>query len=42
VDRGLGTNSVGLLIGAVLGFAIGMMSILRIAREGTGGGPRPE
>jgi F0F1-type ATP synthase assembly protein I len=38
-DRGMGTSPVGLLIGAVLGFAVGMMSILRIAREGTGGGP---
>jgi hypothetical protein len=39
VDRGMGTNSVGLLTGAVLGFAVGMIAILRIAREGTGGSP---
>ena len=39
LDRWLGTSPLGLLVGAVLGFAVGMMSILRIAREGTGGGP---
>ena len=34
------TSPGALLVGAVLGFAVGMMNILRIAREGTGGGPR--
>lgn len=35
LDRRLGTSPVALLIGAVLGFAVGMMHILRFAREGT-------
>jgi ATP synthase protein I len=37
VDRWLGTNPLALLTGAVLGFAVGMVHILRIAREGTKG-----
>ena len=40
LDRWWRTSPVALLIGAGLGFAVGMMNILRIAREGTGGGPR--
>ena len=39
VDRWLGTSPLGVLTGAVGGFAVGMMHILRIAREGTGAGP---
>jgi F0F1-type ATP synthase assembly protein I len=35
-DQGLGTSPLLTLVGAVLGFAVGMMHILRIAREGTG------
>ena len=41
LDLRLGTSPVVLLIGAVLGFALGMMQILRIARRGTGDGPGP-
>lgn len=37
LDRQLGTSPAALLIGAVLGFGIGMMTILKIAREGTSG-----
>jgi F0F1-type ATP synthase assembly protein I len=40
LDRWWGTTPVALLVGAVLGFAVGMMQILRIAGEGPGGGPR--
>lgn len=39
LDRWWGTSPAALLVGAVLGFAVGMMSILRIAREGTGARP---
>jgi len=39
LDRWWGTSPAALLVGAVLGFAVAMMNILRIAREGTGGGP---
>lgn len=38
IDRWLGSSPVAILIGAVLGFSLGMMQILRIAREGTGKG----
>ncbi len=34
LDRWWGTNPIALLIGTVLGFTLGMMEILRIAREG--------
>ena len=37
LDHWWGTSPVALLVGAVLGFAVGMMGILRIAREGAGG-----
>ncbi len=40
-DRRLGTSPLVLLIGSVVGFALGMMHILRFAREGTGGGSGP-
>ena len=33
VDRRLGTAPAGILVGMVLGFAVGMMHILRIARD---------
>jgi ATP synthase protein I len=36
-DRWWGTSPLALLVGAVLGFALGMLSILRLAREGTRG-----
>jgi hypothetical protein len=36
LDRKIGTSPVGLLIGMVLGFVVGMMQILRIARDESG------
>jgi ATP synthase protein I len=33
VDRWLGSNPVGTLVGMVVGFLVGMMHILRIARD---------
>jgi ATP synthase protein I len=36
LDRWWRTSPLVTIIGAVLGFAIGMMHILRIAREGSG------
>jgi F0F1-type ATP synthase assembly protein I len=36
LDRWAGTSPAALLVGAVLGFGVGMMHILRIAREGAG------
>ena len=33
VDGRLGSNPVGLMVGMVLGFAVGMMHLLRIARD---------
>lgn len=33
VDLRLGSNPVGLLIGMVLGFTVGMLHLLRIARD---------
>jgi ATP synthase protein I len=33
VDRWLGSNPVGTLVGMIVGFLIGMMHLLRIARE---------
>lgn len=41
LDRQLGTSPLALLTGAVLGFAIGMVHILRIAREGDQGQAGP-
>jgi F0F1-type ATP synthase assembly protein I len=35
LDRWLSSSPVALLVGAVVGFGVGMMHILRIAREGT-------
>ena len=35
LDRWWGTSPLATLIGAVLGFAVGMMHLLRIAREGS-------
>jgi F0F1-type ATP synthase assembly protein I len=35
LDRWLGTSPVGVLVGAVLGFAVGMLQLLRIARTGS-------
>ncbi|WP_406693738.1 AtpZ/AtpI family protein [Singulisphaera sp. Ch08] len=35
LDRWLRTSPLATLIGAVLGFAVGMMHLLRIAREGS-------
>jgi hypothetical protein len=35
LDQKLGTNPVGLLVGMVLGFVVGMMHILRIAKDGS-------
>ncbi len=35
VDHGIGTSPAALLIGAVLGFAVGMMHVLSFAREGS-------
>lgn len=37
LDRRFGTGPLALLAGAVLGFVVGMMHILRFAREGTKG-----
>ena len=37
LDHWWGTSPAALLVGAVLGFTVGMMGILRIAREGPGG-----
>jgi ATP synthase protein I len=34
LDRQFGTSPLALLTGAVLGFAVGMMHILKIARDG--------
>jgi ATP synthase protein I len=36
VDRWLKTSPLATLCGVVLGFAVGMMAILKIAREGAG------
>lgn len=36
LDRRWGTLPLATVVGAVLGFAVGMMHILRIAREGSG------
>jgi ATP synthase protein I len=36
-DRWAGTSPLAMLTGAVIGFAVGMMQILRIAREGSRG-----
>jgi ATP synthase protein I len=33
LDVKIGTNPVGLLVGMVLGFVVGMMHILRIAKD---------
>jgi F0F1-type ATP synthase assembly protein I len=33
LDRRLGSNPVGLLVGMVLGFSAGMLHLLRIARD---------
>jgi ATP synthase protein I len=33
VDRWLGSNPVGTLVGMIVGFLIGMMHLLRIARD---------
>jgi F0F1-type ATP synthase assembly protein I len=35
LDGWAGTSPAALLVGAVLGFGVGMMHVLRIAREGT-------
>jgi ATP synthase protein I len=35
LDRWWGTGPWATVVGAVLGFAVGMMHILRVAREGT-------
>jgi hypothetical protein len=35
LDRHWGTKPAGTLVGAILGFAVGMMHILRIAKEGS-------
>ena len=37
LDRWWGTSPLAMLTGALVGFGVGMMQILRIAREGTGG-----
>ena len=34
LDRWWGTSPIALLIGTVLGFTLGMVEVLRIAREG--------
>jgi ATP synthase protein I len=39
LDRRWGTEPLATVVGAILGFAVGMMHILRLTREGTG--PRP-
>ena len=39
LDRWWGTSPAALLVATFLGFVVGMLSILRIAKEGTGGGP---
>lgn len=41
LDRWWGTSPLTLLTGAVLGFAVGMVQVLRIAREGAGGRAGP-
>ncbi len=33
LDRQFGSNPIGLLVGMVLGFSVGMLHILRIARD---------
>jgi F0F1-type ATP synthase assembly protein I len=38
LDRWLGTSPIFILLGAVLGFGLGMMYILRLAKDGA---PRP-
>jgi F0F1-type ATP synthase assembly protein I len=38
LDRRLGTSPAALLVGAVLGFVVGIVHLLQIAREGTRGG----
>lgn len=40
IDRGLGTLPVGTVAGAFLGFAIGMLHTLRMARELSAKAPR--
>lgn len=40
LDKWLSTSPAAMLVGAVLGFGVGMAQILRIAREGTGALPR--
>ena len=39
LDQKIGSSPLCVLIGAFLGFGIGMVHILKIAREGTGGSP---
>jgi F0F1-type ATP synthase assembly protein I len=37
LDRRWGSSPAGVLVGAVLGFVVGMMHLLKLAREGTAG-----
>lgn len=39
LDRWWGSSPVATLVGAVLGFAVGMMHLLRLARQGTSDPP---
>ena len=41
IDRWWGTRPAATLVGAVLGFAVGMVHLMRIAREGTRGTDAP-
>ena len=39
LDRWMGTSPLFILLGAVLGFTLGMMHVLRFAKEGSPGPP---
>jgi F0F1-type ATP synthase assembly protein I len=39
-DRWRGTSPLGVLLGAALGFGLGMAHLLRFARDGAAGGPK--
>ena len=42
LDQKMKTSPIGVLIGALVGFGVGMTHILRIAKEGTGETPRDQ